>query len=211
MAEQILNTEDIYNSIDIESDVKSKALLDFHMDSVNEYKGHIEKSITKFKSLLANFNEIKNRITSNDLFLTQLEEIELERQALIKKRNNYFLSKKFIEPDQLTLIQDSEIRQHFNKDENYEYIGSVLNQVFNLARLKGNARYAEALLRQSNVCINSIPLSIDQVELLKDITFNGVDPHYWPMLDDLDTIEEQLTLNRQTTSDTLSGLLEKLL
>lgn len=211
MADLTINKDDLYNSSDIESDVKAKVLLDFHLESYNGYQGHIDKAINKIKIVVDNFNDIKERISSDDQFTAQLKEIDNERQALIKKRNDYFHSKKFTEPDQLNLIHDSEIRQHLNKDENYEYIGSVLNPIFNLTRLNGNARYAEAILRQSQISMISIPLTDDQVDLLKDIAYNGINSHYWPMLDDLDTIEEQLTLNRQTMSDTLSGLLEKLL
>lgn len=211
MAGLTINKDDLYNSNDIESGVQSKLLLDYHLESYSGYQGHIDKSINKIKVVIDSFNEIKERISSSEQLTDQLKEIDSERQALIKKRNDYFQSKKFTEPDQLALIHDSEIRQHLNKDENYEYIGSVLNPIFNLTRLNGNARYAEAILRQSQISMISIPLTNDQIDLLKDIAYNGINSQYWPMLDDLDTIEEQLTLNRQTMSDTLSGLLEKLL
>ncbi len=211
MAELIINENSMYLPDHIESDVKSKTLLNYHSQAFNENKKAIKKAVSELKTKIANFKSIQEKITSNELFLGQLEKIELERQSLYKKRNDYFESEKFSNPDQNTLIEDSEIRNFLNKDENYNPIGSISNLVFNISRINSNSRYAEAILRQNSFSAISIKLDEDQIEALKDIIYAEHDTEYESRLDALNTIEEELTLNRQYMENHLSTLLEDLL
>lgn len=211
MAELNINEESMYSSGHIESDVKCKSLLDYHCEAYNEYKGHLEKIINEIKTKVLDLKKVNERINSNDNFLSQLEAIEKERQALYKKRNDYFQSKKFTNPTQEALTEDAIIRQSLNKDENYNYIGSMTNQIFDISSIKQNPRYAEAILRQTSISVDYIKLSDDQIDHLKDIVYSEINPTYWVALDDLDTIEEELILNKQYIENQLSTLLEDLL
>lgn len=211
MAELNINEENMYSSEHIKSDVKCKSLLDYHYEAYNEYKGHLEKIIGGIKTNVLNLKKVNDRINSNDNFLSQLEAIENERQNLYKNRNDYFQSKKFTNPDQATIIEDSIARQSINKDENYNYIGGANNLVFDLSCIKDKPRYAEAILRQTSISVDYIKLSDDQIDHLKDIVYSEINPTYWVALDDLDTIEEELILNKQYIENHLSTLLEDLL
>ena len=206
-----INREDLCIPENINSDVNSKKLLNYHFELYNEHTHNIKKIVSDIISSVSNLNKIKKEIITQDKFLKQLEQIELERKSLYKKRDNYFTSKKFTTPDQETFAEDSLIRQNLNNDKNYIYMGNMSNIVFDFSCINNNSRFAEAILRQTKNSVNNIKLTDKQIDTLKDLAYSMVNPEYEEMIDDLDIIEEELALNKHSIKDHMSCLLEGLL